>query len=162
MATNMYLQLDGIKGESVDLNHKDWIEILSFSHGFTQPVTPVRASSGSTVERCNHSDISVSKYVDKATDAILKHIWSGKQISKAVLEFFRADGQNKPVKYIEVELANVVISNYNMSGGQGSLPMENISLSYGKVTYRYTQYDVLGKAGGVQPVYHDLTKNEVG
>lgn len=162
MATNMYLQLDGIKGESVDVNHKDWIEILSLSHGFTQPVTPVRASSGSTVERCNHSDIAVTKYVDKATDAILNRIWSGKQIPKAVIECFRADGQNKPVKYLEIDLEQVVISNYNISAGQGSLPMENISLAYGKVTYKYMQYDITGKPGGVQPVYHDLTKNEVG
>ncbi len=31
-----YLQIDGIKGESQEDKHKDWIEVLSFSHNVTQ------------------------------------------------------------------------------------------------------------------------------
>ena len=31
-AAQTYLSIDGIKGESQDSNHKDWIEILPFSH----------------------------------------------------------------------------------------------------------------------------------
>lgn len=31
-AVNAYLQLDGVKGESVEDRHKDWIEVLSYSH----------------------------------------------------------------------------------------------------------------------------------
>ena len=27
-----YLSIDGIKGESQESNHKDWIEILSYNH----------------------------------------------------------------------------------------------------------------------------------
>jgi hypothetical protein len=27
-----FLKIDGIKGESTDNGHKDWIELLSFSH----------------------------------------------------------------------------------------------------------------------------------
>jgi bacteriocin-like protein len=32
-----YLSIDGIKGESQESIHKDWIEILSFQHGTTSP-----------------------------------------------------------------------------------------------------------------------------
>ena len=31
-AAQTYLSIDGIKGESQESNHKDWIEVLSFSH----------------------------------------------------------------------------------------------------------------------------------
>ncbi len=162
MSTNMFLQLEGVTGESTDSNHPDWIEITSWSHGFSQPTTPLRASSGSSVEMCNHSDIAVSKYIDKASDQILKLIWSGKQIPTAVLECFRADGNNTPVKYLAIKMEKVVLSNYNVSAGEGVIPMENLGISYGKVTYEYTQYDSEGNPQGVQPVYHDLTTNEVG
>ncbi|GBC62143.1 type VI secretion system tube protein Hcp [Desulfonema ishimotonii] len=162
MATNMYLKLEGIDGEATDVNHDKWIEILNWSHSFNQPTTPVRASSGSTVEMCNHADMSVTKYLDVATDALLSHIWSGKQIPTAIIECFRADGQNTPVKYLQIDMDKVIISNYSISGGQSDLPVENLSLSYGKVKYTYTEYGKDGAAKGQKPVSHDLTTNEVG
>ncbi|QTA85799.1 Hcp family type VI secretion system effector [Desulfonema magnum] len=164
MASNMLLKLDTIDGESTDAVHagEGWIEILSWSHGFTQPTTPVRASSGSTTEMCNHSDVSVTKYLDKATDQILNKVWSGKQLAEAHIECYRSDGNNNPVKYLQIDMEKVIISNYNISGGGGDVPMENLSLSYGKVTYNYIQYDNEGNPQGVQPVSHDLTTNEVG
>ena len=35
-----------VKGESKDDAHKDWIEVLSFSHGISQPTSSTRSSSG--------------------------------------------------------------------------------------------------------------------
>lgn len=37
MAIDVYLQIDGIKGESTDDKHKDWIECLSVHWGIVQP-----------------------------------------------------------------------------------------------------------------------------
>lgn len=31
MAIDMYLKVDGVTGESNDSNHKNWIDVLSFS-----------------------------------------------------------------------------------------------------------------------------------
>jgi len=44
MATDYFLKLDGIKGESKDSKHKDEIDLLSFSWGATQ--TGAHASGG--------------------------------------------------------------------------------------------------------------------
>ena len=38
MAFDTFMKVDGIPGESQDDKHKDWIELLSFSHSFTQPL----------------------------------------------------------------------------------------------------------------------------
>lgn len=162
MATNMYLKLGAIKGESSDNKHKDWIEVMSWSHGFSQPTSPVRASQGGTVEKANHSALSCSKYLDVATDDILKHLWSGKQIDKSTLECFRSDGDNEPTKYLMVEMEKVVISDYSISSGGMDHPMENISMAYGKVKYTYIdQKKADGTGGGAQPISHDLTLNKV-
>ncbi len=37
MAVDMFLKIDGIPGESTDSKHKDWIEVLSYSFGASQP-----------------------------------------------------------------------------------------------------------------------------
>ncbi len=53
MAFDAFLKIDGIPGESTDDKHKDWIEILSFSHGLSQAATGSRSSGGAaTAERC--------------------------------------------------------------------------------------------------------------
>ena len=36
MAVDMFLKMDGIKGESVDDKHKDEIDVLSWSWGMSQ------------------------------------------------------------------------------------------------------------------------------
>jgi type VI secretion system secreted protein Hcp len=168
MATNLYLNFEGteIKGESTDAKHKEWIEVLSWSHGFNQPTSPVRSTAGGgTVERANHSDFSFTKYMDSATDDLLKQCWGGKHIDKATLECYRSDGADdeNPALYLKIIMEKVIISNYNVGGGAGDIPVENVSLSYGKVTYEYhPQDEASGSEGSVEPVYHDLTTNQIG
>lgn len=162
MPTNMYLKLDTIDGESTDSKHEKWIEILSWSHSFSQPTTAVRASAGATVEQCAHSDVSCTKYLDMATDAILHKCWSGKLLKVATVDCFQSDGDNQPTKYLMIEMDKVIVSSYSISAGAGDKPMENLSLSYGKVKYTYIdQTKDKGTAGGAKPISHDLTINKV-
>lgn len=166
MATNMFLQLDSIEGGATDENHAGWIEIFSWNHRFDQPTTPISKSGGQAVATamCNHKPIEVKKFLDEATYAILSKVWSGKVLPKGKLECFRAAGEENPVKYLEIEMEDVVISNYSISISEDDehFPMENISLTYGKVTYNHTPYKRTGDAKGNQPVYHDLRTNKVG
>lgn len=165
MAANMFINLEpDIKGESTDENHKDWIEVLSWSHGFNQPTSPVRSSAGGgTVERANHSDLTFTKYIDTSTDNILKMCWSGKHLDKATLQCYRSDGPTgEPQKYLEVVMEQVVISNYSISGGAGDIPVENISLSYGSVKYVYNPQDEKsGESGSNEAVSHNLMTNTI-
>lgn len=163
MASNMFIKFKDVDGESTDANHDKWIEILSWNHSFSQPTSPLRSSSGGGTEKANHSDLSFTKSIDVATDDLLKACWNGTQYETVDLECFRADGENVPVKYLVINMEKVFISNYSISGGGGDVPMENLSVAYGKVTYTYIdQKKEDGKSGGNQPTYHDLTTNEVG
>jgi len=166
MAANFFLKFEepAIKGESTDADHKDELQILSWSHSFNQPTSPTRSSAGGgTVEQANHSDFSITKYLDAATDDLLKYCWNGKQIGKGTFTAYRADGDNKPIKYLEVIMEKIVISNVSFGGGGGDLPTETVALGYGKVTYNYMpQKTADGTADGVQPVYHDLIGQQVG
>ena len=60
-------------------------------------------------------------------------------------------------------MEDVVVSNYNISGGEGDLPTENVTLSYSKVTYTYDgkNKEQGSVTDGVQPIEHDLKENKV-
>lgn len=165
MAGNMFIKFEtpAITGESSATGHENDVQVLSWSHSFNQPTSPVRSTAGSgTVEQANHSDFSFTKYADSATDDLLQRCWSGKTIGKATFCSYRADGNNQPVKYLEVIMEEVIVSNVSIGGGTGDIPTETIALSYGKVTYNYIpQNKDDGSGEGVQPVSHDLIKQEV-
>ena len=99
MAIDVYLQIDGIKGESTDDKHKDWIECKSVSWSVEQPKSATASTGGGhTAERCEHKDIVISKLADLASPVLLQTCSAGKTIPKARFEFMRADGQGERVK----------------------------------------------------------------
>ena len=165
MSSNMFIQFKtpDIAGEAADSTHTNQIQVLSWSHSFNQPTSPTRTSAGSgTVEQANHSDFSFTKYTDAATDDLLKMCWSGKQIGSAIFQAHRSDGSDAAIKYLEVEMTGVIVSNVSIGGGTGDVPTETITLSYGAVTYNYIQQKSAdGTAGGNQKVKHDLAAQTV-
>ena len=165
MAANMFLKLEtpNVEGEATDSNHDKEIQVLSWSHSFNQPTSATRASAGGgTVEQANHADFSFTKYIDTATDDLLKACWSGKMFAKGTFTAYRADGDNKAVKYLQVLMEKVVVSNYSTGGGTGDIPVETVTLNYGSVEYTYIQQkNDDGTANGNQPVKHDLITQAV-
>jgi type VI secretion system secreted protein Hcp len=49
MAIDVYLQIDGIKGESQDSTHLGWIELLSAQLGVLQPKSATASTAGATL-----------------------------------------------------------------------------------------------------------------
>lgn len=96
MAIDVYLQIDGIKGESADSAHQGWIELSSVNMGVVQPRSATASTSGGhTAERCEHRTLSISKLADLSSPTLMQHCSMGKTIPKAKLEFMRADGDGK-------------------------------------------------------------------
>ena len=52
MAIDVYLQIEGIKGESQDDKHKEWIEVRGIHWGVHQPKSATASTGGGhTAER---------------------------------------------------------------------------------------------------------------
>jgi type VI secretion system secreted protein Hcp len=49
MAVDVYLQIDGIKGESMDSGHQGWIEVTSAQWGVKQPKSATASTAGVTL-----------------------------------------------------------------------------------------------------------------
>ena len=162
MAIDVYLQIDGIKGESADSTHKDWIEVKSVNWEVLQPKSATASTGGGhTAERTEHKDIVVTKLADLATPLLLQTCSSGKTIPKAKLEFLRADGQGERIKYFEIELENVLISSVAPSVVGGDILSEHVSIKYSRVKWKYTQQKVGGGSGGNTSGGWDLSTNKI-
>ena len=160
MASDNFLQIDGIKGESTDDKHKDWIEVLSFNWGVAQMASAaaVSATSSSAGERADFQDLSITKLMDKSSPMLMKNCAEGKPVKEVILELCRATGSKVP--YMEIKLQQVIISSVSTGGGGGGEATESVTFNYGKITETYTPFDRDGKAQGKVPAGWDLTKNK--
>jgi type VI secretion system secreted protein Hcp len=161
---DVFLKIESIPGESTDDKHKDWIEVLSFHHGMTQPASATRSSvGGAGAERCNHEDIIIDKYMDKASPLIYQHLCTGKHIKEVAVEFCRAGGDK--VRYMEVKMEEVIVASVKLTGtsqGEGKFPVTQIGFNYGRIKWTYTQQKRAdGSGGGNVTGGWDLTKNKV-
>jgi type VI secretion system secreted protein Hcp len=162
MAIDAYLQIEGIKGESQDSAHQGWIELTSAMWGVIQPrSTTASTGGGHTSERCEHQALTVTKLADLASPILMQHCSMGKTIAKVKLEFMRADGDGKPVKYYVVELENVMVASITQSLHEGSILCDSIGLHFARIKWTYTQQKVGGGAGGSTAGGWDLAANKI-
>jgi type VI secretion system secreted protein Hcp len=136
---DIYMQIDGIKGDSTDSEHKDWIEILSFSQTVSQPA-PVALTStgGETRARTEHQDFVVNKYVDLASPKLYEACSTGKQVKSATIKLKRSSKKGKgKVEFLVFKMDQVFISQVTTSGN-GDSPTESLTLNYGKINWTYT------------------------
>lgn len=162
MAIDVYLYIDGIKGESNDDRHKDWIECKSVSFGVEQPKSATASTGGGhTAERCEHRDIVISKLADLASPILLQTCSAGRTIPKAKFEFMRADAQGERVKYYEIEIENVLIGAVSPSVEEGDILIEDVAFKFSKIKWKYTQQKITGGAGGNTSGGWDLSANRI-
>lgn len=161
MATDAYVQIDGIKGESADSAHVGWIECDKVNWSITQPRSATASTAGGhTAERAELSDITFDKICDISSPVLAQYCASGRTIPKVRIELFRADGDGHRVKYYEIELEHVIIAHIAQGVSAGGM-MDHVGLKYAKVKWRYTQQRIAGGSGGNTAGGWDLTTNRV-
>jgi type VI secretion system secreted protein Hcp len=159
---SIYLKLTGpdIKGESLDKDHGGWIELNSWQHHLAQPTSPVASTSGGhAVERTQHGALTVVKEMDSASPMLFQALSGGTTFQSAQLVMYRSAGEGKRIKYLEIELKNVLISQVGV-GGDGSLPSETMGLKYAAIQWKYQKQNIDGSAAGVTLGAWSLTKND--
>lgn len=162
MASDAYLHIDGIKGESTDLKHQGWIEVTDVQFGVTQPRSATASTGGGhTAERAEMSDIVFTKVSDISSPILFQTCAMGKTIPKAKIEFMRADGNGEAIKYFEIELENVLIGQVRPDQGPDNLLYETVSLKFSKIKVKYSQQKISGGVAGNTTGGWDLAANRV-
>jgi type VI secretion system secreted protein Hcp len=142
MATDAFLHLDGVTGESTDDAYKTWIEILSFSWGLSNPTTPGSATGGSGAGKVSLSDFSISKTLDSSSPSLFKNCCSGMHYATGTIKLRKAGGSQ--LVYLTYNLTQVFVSSYSI-GSSGEVPIESVSFSCGSVQMLYDAQASTGK-----------------
>lgn len=160
MAVDMFLELPApIKGETVDKTYKskNAIDVLAWSWGMSNSGTFHQGSGGGS-GKANVQDISVTKYVDKASAELMNACLTGAHLANATLTVRKAGGT--PLEYIQITMTEVLITSVTTggSGGEDRLT-ENISLNFAKVKFVYKMQNEKGgqEVGG--QVSYDIAAN---
>lgn len=157
-AVDYFLKLEGVDGESQDSKHKNEIELLSWSFGATQSGS-MHSGGGGGTGKVSMQDLSVTKLVDKSSPKLLLACANGEHITKATLVARKAGKEQQ--EYYKITLTDVIVSGYSTSGhSQSVLPMDQVSLNFGKIECEYKEQKIDGSLAGVIKTGYDMKQNK--
>jgi type VI secretion system secreted protein Hcp len=135
-ATQYFVKIPNVPGESLADHAKDEIVANSFSWGMSVPVN--RAATGGGTGRPAFSDFVFEHRVDRASPLLLRLATLGQHVRSVKVSIFDT-GTGKAVNYLEYCLEDVIVSKIAVEGTalQGR-PLETVSLNPGKFEERYT------------------------
>src|ERR1700730_14219293 len=159
MAVDMFLKLDGVKGESKDKAHAQEIDVLSWSWGMSTSGS-AHVGGGAGSGKVSVQDLSVTKYIDSSSAPLMLSCCNGAHFDSAVLTVRKAGGE-KPVEYVTIKLQEVLITSVSTGGSGGDDRLtENVSLNFAKVKVEYLPQEAKGGKGNMIPFGWDIARND--
>lgn len=136
MASNTFINIKGVIGESVDARHAGEIDVLGWNWGMSQAAPSQPGGGGGGAGKVTIQDLSFTKHTDKASPILMKYCASGRHVASAVLTV-RKPG-SRPLEYIRMTMTDVFIVSVTTgaSGGE-ELLTEHVILKFAKVTFEY-------------------------
>lgn len=159
MAVDMFLKIEGCDGESADDKHTNEIDVLSFSWGMSQSGSMHTAGGGGT-GKVAVQDMSITKYLDKASTVLMQKCATGKHFPKATLTCRKAG--DTPVEYLVVTMEEVLVTSVALGGSQhdDDMQTEMVSLNFAKVKVKYTPQKSDGSAGAESELGFNIRANK--
>ena len=168
MASDFFIKLDGIDGESADKGHAKWIEVVNFKHGSRQNVTAGRTTDVSG--RGSFTPFTFVHMLDKASPKIQQFCMNGQKIAKVTFNVCRAiAGVQVPVYKVTMENCKIVRAEVEtvVPGTSGDVvlpladnaaaPTETVDIVAGKITWKYTAIKADNtKDGAVEAAFNQV------
>lgn len=155
-----FLKIDGIPGESQDKQHKNEIDVLSFSWWNVSSTTGVGTGGGGKAGKVTFQDLQFVAAANKAGPQLMLSCATGKHIPRAILTGRRRGGREQQ-DFLKVTLENVIVSSYAATGstGDGAMPLDTATLKFGKIEVEYKEVRADGSIGETVKVSYDIGKN---
>ncbi|SEN54922.1 type VI secretion system secreted protein Hcp [Paracoccus alcaliphilus] len=161
MAVDIFLKLsNNIKGESQDDTHRDEIDVLAWNWGLTQSGT-THIGKGGGGGKVNVQDITLTKYVDLASNDLIKRCTNGEHLEHGEL-IVRKSGGTAPVEYFRIKMENIMITSYSTGGQKDGLDriQETLTLNFRKFEVLYTLQEDSGASGAETLAGWDIAENK--
>jgi type VI secretion system secreted protein Hcp len=158
VAVDMFMKIDGVKGEAKDSAHADEIDVLSWNWGLTQSGSRQTGGGGGS-GKVSVQDIHFVKYVDKATTDLMLFCCNGKHIASAQLTIRKAG--ESPLEYLVIKLTDCLVTSHAGGGSHGDDRLvETVSLNFAKAEVDYTPQKEDGSGDAKMTMGWDIAKNE--
>jgi type VI secretion system secreted protein Hcp len=143
-ASDMFLKLTGIKGESTDAKHAGEIDVLSWSWGTSAGTGKVK--KGTVAPQCIQ-DLALTKFVDSSTPALIMLGVMGQPAKEATLTVRKSGGQQQD--YLVIKMTDVLVSSYQTGGASNSeAPLvDQLVLSFSSIEGEYRPQKADGSMG---------------
>ncbi|HSC62409.1 MAG TPA: type VI secretion system tube protein Hcp [Caldimonas sp.] len=154
-----FLKIEGVDGESTDDKHKGEIELESWSFGGVNAGSFSSGGGGGT-GKVALNDFHFVKKVDKASAKLFTSCCTGEHLKKATLVCRKAGKDQQ--EFLTIVLSPLLVSSFQTGGSAGSdvIPMDQVSLNYGKIEYKYKEQKPDGSLGGEVVGGWDVTTNK--
>jgi type VI secretion system secreted protein Hcp len=153
MAQDIFMQIDGVDGESTDNAHRNEIQIVSWSYGH-------RNSIVNGVVHGEIQDLLFTMYTNKASPKLLLACAMAMPLRSAKLTCRRA-GEN-PVEYLRIKLSEILVSSFEISAGVEDFAVEQVALRFGRIEYEYVPFNFDGSPGMKVLAAWDISKIKTG
>jgi type VI secretion system secreted protein Hcp len=158
VATDFFLKIDGIPGESQDTKHKDEIDIEAFYWGVTNQGSH-SGGGGGGAGKAELQDFQFSTRLNKASPMLFLSCATGKHLKSAVLTARKAGKDLQ--EFLVVKFSDLLISSYQISGTEASAPpMDQVSFNFGRVDIEYRLQKPDGSPGGVVKAGWDVKQSK--
>jgi type VI secretion system secreted protein Hcp len=153
----IYMEYEGVKGNSTTDGFKDMIVLDSCSFGASRNITiPHRALTSREASEPALSEITVSMSMASHSAKMFNESVAS-DLKNKVLIHFTTTTANKVTEYLLVTLTNVGLSHYSLSAGHDGIPVESAVLNYDTIQTKFTPMDP-GVSGSPETVGYDLTQ----
>jgi len=138
----MFFELEGISGESLDFYHGNAMEIRDWQWT-TENGATLKMNQKEATEHTKVTGVQVTKWCDRASVTLTQYCAIGKHIPKGWITLRKNAGEGEPVEYLVIEMTDVKIDSVNWNGGreQNLHEVVKLSMSEFKVTYRLQDND---------------------
>ena len=142
LASDIFLKLGDIKGESMDSKHKDWIEVLSWSWGTSTGTGKTRKGTAPAV--CI-ADLVLTKNVDSSSPQLIMNGVLGQAAKEATLVMRKAGKEQQ--EFLIIKMQDVLVSSYQTGGSSNSEAqlLDQVVLHFSSISGEYRPQDETGK-----------------
>ena len=160
MASDIFAKIGDIKGESLDVKHKNEIEVLSFSWGVANTSVIGPGGGGGGAGKATFQDLVIVHNIDKASPLLMRACATGTHLKEATITH-RKPGKGQH-EFLIVKMNDVIITGVSHGGSREQAAAESVSLAFAKVDLEYRPQKPDGSPDVSVHFKYDLKTNKEG
>jgi len=144
MAANMFVQINDIKGDGTEANHKDWIVVQSAEWNVERAVD--MTDLGSTQRghaNSNFGKVTLASEMGLASNGLSLAVANGTLHDEIIMHWCRSGDSAAEglLVYSTWKMKHVLIDSYSVSASEDGIPTESWTLAYTALEHEYKATD---------------------